>query len=164
MGDGDATTDKADRLALGDPASDSFDPQNYLFLVLAHAHHLYGDRIAHALRSTGTDRSRWRVLMALSRQTSASIKHLTEVTNINQSTVSKIIDRMRRDGWLTTGPRASDSRFTDVELSPSGREVLDKLVRIASHEYHAALDGVEASDLECTLRTLHNVIENLRRY
>ena len=151
-------------ISSGDPAAPDFEPDNYLFITLAYANHHYAERIAHALRSTGTDRSRWRVLMALTVKTVSSIKDLSELTTINQSTLSKIIERMKRDGWIETSNRPSDSRVTDVKPTAIGREVLAKLVQIASKEYRAALAGVSDAELATTLATLKKIGVNLQRY
>jgi DNA-binding MarR family transcriptional regulator len=147
----------------GDPAALDFEPDNYLFIALAHANHHYAERIAHALRSTGTDRSRWRVLMALTVKSVSSVKDLSELTTINQSTVSKIIERMKRDGWIETSNRPTDTRVTEVRPTETGRQVLAKLVQIASVEYHAALAGVSEKELSTTLATLMKIRANLQR-
>jgi MarR family transcriptional regulator, organic hydroperoxide resistance regulator len=151
-------------LGSGDPAAADFEPDNYLFIALAHANHSYAERIAHALRSTGTDRSRWRVLMALTVKNVSSIKDLSELTTIKQSTVSKIIERMKCDGWIETSSRPSDTRVTDVRPTEIGREVLAKLVQIASKEYRAALTGVSEAELSTMLAALQKIRVNLQRY
>ncbi|KKC27657.1 MarR family winged helix-turn-helix transcriptional regulator [Sphingomonas sp. SRS2] len=148
-------------MVTGDPASDHFIPDDYLFVVVAHTAHLYNERIAQALRPTGTDRARWRLLLTLWQGKPLSIKEIVEITNFNQSTVSKIIDRMKRDDWVNTESRRSDSRFTDISLTERGHQVLIELTKVASREYWRSLDGVSESDLQTTLNTLHKIMKNI---
>ncbi|MBV2150136.1 MarR family transcriptional regulator [Sphingobium sp. AS12] len=146
----------------GDPASDTFDPQAYLFFMVAQVNHWYSERISAAQRSSGADRSRWRVMMALRWKPGASLKELTELTNMQQSTISKVVDKLRRDGWVYSELGVSDSRFTHVFLTESGANVVDRLIRTASRTYRAALDGIDPQHVEVTLGLLARVLDNLR--
>jgi DNA-binding MarR family transcriptional regulator len=145
----------------GDPASDNFDPRSYLFFMVAQVNHAYAERISAAQRSSGADRSRWRVMMALRWKPGASLKDLAELTNMQQSTISKVVDKLRREGWIYSELGVSDTRFTHVFLTESGASVVDRLIRTASRTYRAALDGIDPQHVEITLGLLARILDNL---
>ncbi len=141
----------------GDPASLYFDPDHYLFLALSEVDHWYAEQIAHAMKASGTDRSRWRVLMALKWRGDANLKDLSSMTNIKQSTLSRLVERMRDDGFVSTALNEEDSRFIRVSLAPPGTLELQTLTLAASRVYQKALGGIPAEDVAKTLITLKKI-------
>lgn len=148
----------------GDPAAPDFQADKYLFIHIGHLYHQYDQAITRALKSTGTDRTRWRILMALAHSGTISMKDICELTNIKQSTVSKAIDRMRGDAWLLTEARQSDSRFVDVNLLPRGREALSKLMQAASKVYNIALADIPVQDTVRAIGVLRHIMDNLKNH
>jgi MarR family transcriptional regulator, organic hydroperoxide resistance regulator len=141
----------------GDPGSLNFDPDHYLFLALSEVDHWYAEQIARAMKASGTDRSRWRVLMALKWRGAANLKDLAAMTNIKQSTLSRLIERMRADGFVSTALNGEDSRFIDVALAPPGTLELQTLTLAASRVYQKALGGIPAEDVAQMLATLKKI-------
>jgi DNA-binding MarR family transcriptional regulator len=141
----------------GDPGSPDFDPNHYLFRALSEVDHWYAEQIARAMKASGTDRSRWRVLMALKWRGAANLKDLSAMTNIKQSTLSRLIERMRDDGFVVTALNEGDSRFIDVSLAPPGTMELQSLTLAASRVYQKALGGLQAEDIAQMLATLEKI-------
>lgn len=141
----------------GDPGSPHFDPDHYLFLTLSEVDHWYAEQIALAMKSSGTDRSRWRVLMALKWRGASNLKDLSSMTNIKQSTLSRLVERMRDDGFVSTALNKEDSRFIKVSLAPPGTLELQTLTLAASRVYQKALGAIPTEDVAHMLATLKKI-------
>ncbi|PPR11460.1 MAG: hypothetical protein CFH41_01045 [Alphaproteobacteria bacterium MarineAlpha11_Bin1] len=112
--------------------------------------------IAPTLNEVGVDIQSWRVLIALYQRDGQPVGALSELTSINFSTLSRVLDRMEmRD--LIKRTRGSDARSFTIEISASGRAVTDKILPKA-----AALEDVATDDFsKAELATLRQLLTKL---
>ncbi|MGE5146321.1 MAG: MarR family winged helix-turn-helix transcriptional regulator, partial [Candidatus Eiseniibacteriota bacterium] len=76
---------------------------------------------------------------------------------LNQPTLTKIIDRMARDGLVARAATADDRRKVVVRITERGRAMVGDLRRRAKEheaEVLAGYDTAEAARLKAMLRTL----------
>ena len=106
----------------------------YLAYLLARASHRVSGQFHEALRARRVPVMHWRVMAAL-RNGPMSIKTLGEVVLAQQSTVSKLVDRMGDAGLVRREAAAHDRRCVMVSLTAKGIRQVDPLIALArAHE------------------------------
>lgn len=92
---------------------------------------------------------------------------LAEWTQTERHNITTLVDRMRRDGLVTTERSSSDKRLIDVTLTDKGREVLSQAMPVAREivdHLMSSLTEADAALLENSLKVLrqnaHHVLEH----
>ena len=137
--------------------------ENYPLYLIGHVDHRYSARMAATLSTQKISRPKWRCLLCLSKKNGQSISEIAEITLIERSTLSRVVDRMAADGLLRRQPRRSDARITEVHITAKGRLMLNEVLRVASAQYARTVDGLSASEIDSLCRTLKKMLENLTR-
>ena len=82
---------------------------------------------------------------------------LAEWTQTERHNITALVDRMRRDGLVTTERNSSDKRLVNVTLTDKGREVLSRAMPVAKEIVNQVMLSIDEGDtalLEKYLRTL----------
>ena len=130
---------------------------DYLLYLLALASHQASGEFHAQLKGLGVPVRTWRVLGALSDVDGMTVSELARHVLTNQPTLTKIVDRMARDGLVERTATLGDRRKVLVRITERGRERAADLKRRAKdHEAEvlAAYDPTEAAHLKTMLRTL----------
>ena len=96
---------------------------------------VYNELLDRKLKPIGMDKPRWRVLMVLFEHNSAALGLLAEMAVMKLPTMHKVVQRMEEDGLVTTSPRPSDNRVTEVRMTAKGRTALVEIRRQASNVF-----------------------------
>ena len=98
-----------------------------------------------ALRSIGLKASQVNILVATWKLQLASPLRVCEVLQMDASTLSRNVDRMRSKGWLEVVP-ADDARAAPFRLTSAGRKLLEKAIprweKAQAHAQQLLGDGV----------------------
>lgn len=105
----------------------------------------------------GLDNTNWRILTVLDSEGSCSITELTNITLMQQPTVSRVIDRLEIQGLLKRSTFSSDSRRQNISLSKKGKEIIGQIIPKAFDKEDGAL--VDFSSLE--IRTLKSYLKRI---
>jgi DNA-binding MarR family transcriptional regulator len=116
---------------------------------------------ANALTSNGLTIADWRVLAALSNNGEQRQVDLVTMTSIDASTMSRLVSRLVRNGLVTRSRSAKSNREVVVELSPKGRDLVQRLIPIARKLEQTASAGLPAKDLAVAKRALGRMYANL---
>ncbi len=130
--------------------------EDYLLYLLARASHQASDQFHALAKARGVSPVEWRVLSFLSDGPS-TIGELAAVTLLQQPTLTKVVDRMQRDGLVSRRPEPTDGRRVRVEVTERGRALVADLIPLAQSHEHQVLDGyapAEARALKTALKTL----------
>lgn len=122
----------------GLPPSPAF-IDTYLAYLLARASHRVSGQFHEALRARRVPVMHWRVMAAL-RDAPMSIKALGDVVLAQQSTVSKLLDRMADAGLVRREAAAHDRRSVMVSLTARGIREVDPLIAMARAHERAVLE------------------------
>ena len=147
----------------GSPANSQFKLDNYPFYLISRIDHYYGSAMSQILANHGMERTQWQILLILRERNPSSISELAERSGKKLSTVSRMIERMRAESLVSTFPRKSDNRITEVQLNDSGFAALDKVIEIAARQYQRAILGLSNEEIESFTRQLQNILVNLER-
>jgi len=131
---------------------------DYLLYLLARTSHLISSEFHQELRRRGVSVPVWRVLASLVGSPSGeTVTGLAEVCLLQQPTMTKLLDRMVRDGLVRRSPDTRDRRVVRVDLTSRGEAMALDLVKAAKqHELDvlARHPEAESAALKSLLRTI----------
>ncbi len=151
MGADNGSTTPPKRIGTGDFVED------YLLYLLARVSHVLSGEFHQQLRRRSVAVPVWRVLASLSGSRGETVTGLAEVCLLQQPTMTKLLDRMVRDGLVTRSQDARDRRVVRVALTPRGEALAAELIGAARHHEATVLTrfpGMEAVNLKAVLRSV----------
>jgi MarR family transcriptional regulator, organic hydroperoxide resistance regulator len=113
------------------------------------------------LRRRGHSFQDWRILAVLAAHDGITLSQLAEATVIPQPTVSRLVARLERRGFLRRRPGARDSRFIHAWITPRGRAAYRKMLPLAVDEYRGAIAGFGRAETEWLRRATLRMIGNI---
>jgi DNA-binding MarR family transcriptional regulator len=120
----------------------------YLGYLLGQANHaLYRDFDAQ-VTAAGLKSLEWRVLATLSDSQALTVGQLAHEVLSKQPTVTKLVQRLALQGWLTLAADPSDQRCTRVHISTTGRALVQPLLAQAQAHEAKVLQALGASDVD----------------
>jgi DNA-binding MarR family transcriptional regulator len=144
-----------------DPADPLFALEHSPFYWISRVSGRYVLDMGAVLRRVGMDVPRWRVLMILHEHDPASISTIADQAVIKLSTVTRIVQRMQIEGLVTSNPRASDARVTEVRLTPAGSSAVEKVRGQASRIFRQAFGDLPDAEIATFIATLQRLFDNL---
>lgn len=133
--------------SLSDPLSPDFRSDHYPFAYVSRVSLLYNTALSEKLKLVGLDQPSWRILMVLADQSPCNISRIIESTALKQSTLTRMIQRMRRDGLIETRSRDEDQRIVDVYVTDAGRAATEKARPLASNVFKRGVSGLSHDEL-----------------
>ncbi len=128
---------------------------DYLLYLLARASHAVSAEFHEQLRRRGISVPVWRVLASLVGGEGETVTGLADICLLQQPTMTKLLDRMVRDGLVQRTQDTKDRRVVRVGLTARGEVVVNELLAAAQqHEADvlARHPTAEATDLKELLR------------
>jgi DNA-binding MarR family transcriptional regulator len=103
----------------------------------------------------------WIVLARLWQRGGRTVSELSESTQRDKPTMSRILDSMEAHGLLNRTVDEKDARTRIVDLTREGKALRKKLVPVAQSIVARLEAGIPEADLLTTRRTLRRMFENL---
>lgn len=119
--------------------------------------------LRHVLRPFGVSIHQWRVLCLLKLRGEISVGEITDSTVMGQSTVSRVIDQLERDGYAKRRPQPGNNRFILVSLTETGETEIDRIFPAAISVHDDAIDQFTDAEQQQILSLLHRMLSNLRQ-
>ncbi len=108
---------------------------DYLLYLMARASHAISAEFHATLRRAGVQVPVWRVLASLSGSEGETVTGLAEACLLQQPTMTKLLDRMVRDGLVKRLPDARDRRVVRIQMTQRGEALVRDLLGAAkAHE------------------------------
>ncbi len=145
-----------------DPSASPPFIDTYLAYLLARASHRVSGQFHEALKARRVPVMHWRVMAAL-RDGPMSIKALGEVVLAQQSTVSKLLDRMHDAGLVRRQQADHDRRSVMVSLTARGIRQVDPLIALARAHERSVLDPFDGDSAQHLIRVLKQLADDPRR-
>jgi DNA-binding MarR family transcriptional regulator len=118
----------------------------YLGYLLGQANHALYKEFDEHVRAAGLSSIEWRVLATLHDAQPLPVSQLAHEVLSKQPTVTKLVQRMAEQGWVTLLADAADQRRTLVCATASGRRLVKPLVTKARAHETAKLSALAASE------------------
>jgi DNA-binding MarR family transcriptional regulator len=113
------------------------------------------------LAPRGLSIATWRVLAVLANDGGSRLTDISGKTSIELSTLSRLVTRLIRDGYVSRSRAVTSNREITVQLSPKGRTLVAELTPVAEDLQRAAIDGLTKAELKTVKRALTRVYQNL---
>jgi DNA-binding MarR family transcriptional regulator len=122
---------------------------DYLLYLLARASHAISAEFHEQLRRRGVAVPVWRVLSSLIGGEGETVTGLAQVCLLQQPTMTKLLDRMVRDGLVQRATDTRDRRVVRISPTPHGEAVVADLLQAArQHEAEVLARYPEAQSLQ----------------
>ena len=134
---------------------------NYLGYLLARCSYEVSAPFHAKLKEEGVTVLTWRVLSSV-RNTSDTVNELAAKVLVNQSTLSKALDRMERDNLIE---RERDPEYRSkikIRITSQGKNLIDRLIEIANDHGDQSLDHMTNADLQQLRLLLSKLIKEPR--
>ncbi len=136
-------------------ASDHGSAERLLADLLARAAFVVVQGFAEVLRERGASLPVWRVLDALLARPGETVTGLADACLLQQPTMTKLLDRMVRDGLVARTQDARDRRVVRLALTPEGAAKVAGLVAAAQrYEAEVLARHPEAEGTKAVLRDI----------
>ena len=132
-----------------------------LNVLLARASHCVSGQFHEALRTRHVPVMHWRVMSAL-RSQPMSVKQIGEIVLAQQSTVSKLLDRMALAGLVRRRMSATDRRLVMVRLTQRGIRQVDPLIELARAHERCVLAPFGEANARQLVESLKRLVESDR--
>ncbi|MCW5770309.1 MAG: MarR family transcriptional regulator [Rhodospirillaceae bacterium] len=147
-----------------DETNKRFDLAQYAMFYLAHILHRNAENMAAALQPAPFDNSTWRVIATLQYKDGLTIKELSHFAVVERSFVSRLVDRLTRDGIVKRRTSNSDRRAVTVTLTPKGAQVFNEvLLPVTLRQVETAFAGISKPDMQVFFSVLRRAMENVYR-
>lgn len=103
-----------------------------------------------------------RVLAILSVREGILMRELAIFAVVEQSTLSRALDRLERDGQVQRATDPHDSRAIRVTLTEAGRQSYEQLWPQMAKSYARMFEGIPQEEREAFVGTLQKVLRNVR--
>jgi DNA-binding MarR family transcriptional regulator len=133
---------------------------NYLSYLLSRAAHVVYREFHVHVHAAGLSSLEWRVLATLSDGDGLTVGELAREVLTEQSTLTKLVQRMEKAGWVQRGADASDARRTLVFETSQGRAVVADLLRQAKKHEAQLLGNFSASETAALKKVLRALIKD----
>lgn len=130
--------------------------ENYLGYLLARCSYEISARFHQKLKEEGVSVLTWRVLTCV-RYNASTVNEIAAKALVNQSTLSKALDRMERDLLIV---RERDPNFrskTNVEITANGITLVDHLIDLANEYEEHSIQHMSEQDIS----SLHSLLIKL---
>ena len=145
------------------PTNDSFNLEDFPYYWISQVHAQYIQNIDNVLKKYGLDNSRRRILLALQVKPHASVSDLSDMVISKMSTTTKIVYRLKDEGFIETYSCQDDGRITRVNLTDKGEKMVVKINDLTSVILEQSFDGLTPLQLEKTMDILKHIFKNLAR-
>ena len=132
---------------------------DYLSYLLARASYAVYKEFDAEVREAGLSSLEWRVLATLNAGEGMSIGELAREVLAQQPTLTKLIQRMSKNGLVERLADAGDARKTMVAATPAGRKLVAGLLARAKTHEAALLDEFDAGEVQALKKILHALID-----
>ncbi|MBN8220187.1 MAG: MarR family transcriptional regulator [Spirochaetes bacterium] len=101
------------------------------------------------------------VLFAAARNPGSDMRQLAALTGRDKSTLTPLVERLVRDGYLLRQSSAADRRRAEISLTPKSEKLRPRLIKIGMKLERRMLDGVAEGDRKTVIEALQRMHTNL---
>jgi DNA-binding MarR family transcriptional regulator len=140
---------------------------NRLFFRLYQCANMLHKTGTRAVEAEGLTTQQWAVLGALSRRSAEggmNVNELARYLMVSRQNLSGVIDRLVRDGHITSGPDPKDGRSKLVRLTSAGNRIWTTRAMPKIRKYYEeVLSDFSVNDITHSLHYLLKLLENMKQ-
>ncbi|GHB17395.1 MarR family transcriptional regulator [Pseudovibrio japonicus] len=124
----------------------------------------YNESLRQKLNKSGLSVAKMRALAVLSVVDGLMINELSVYSVIEQSTLSRTLDAMEKEGLIHRQASEQDNRVRHIFLTEAGRTSFAKMWPHMRDEYSTMFKGVSQAEHDAFLVTLRKMLANIRKH
>ena len=136
------------------------DSLDWLLAQVCHHHYVRSHEL---LEKTGLYRGQPPLLSALWKQEGQTHSELAAKLHVTPATITRMLQRMEKSGFIRREQDASDQRVSRVYLTPAGRAVREELAAIHKRIEDETFSGMMSEEREQLRGYLVRMRDNLRQ-
>ncbi len=110
----------------------------------------------------GLNLSQWRVLAAVAEKPGRTAKHVTEITPMDKTIVSRALSSLIRSGLIKKSPDPSDKRRLYLYTTPAGDAVYKSVAYALNHSFiDSFAEGPSSDNLNILLKAFREKMTTL---
>lgn len=106
------------------------------------------------IKVNGFTTSQCYTILELYKNNQLSMNDLSDKMNLNNSTMTRILDNLVRDKYIKREKSEEDRRIVIVSLTDSGREVAEKLNGVLTEYYRKIIANIPEGEVENILNSV----------
>ena len=133
--------------------------------LLSQVHQVCGrvwNRILRENNMADLEGARGRIIFALWGNDGVPIKTLCEKTSLDKSTLTGIIDRLERDGYIERKPSETDKRSTLISLTGKEKEFAKNIQKVSDQMNEIFYKGFTDEEITIFDNMLARILENCK--
>jgi len=130
-------------------------------MLLLAAREAVTQRFRHLNQAYGLTEQQWRVIRALAEVDALEIHALSAVCRIHAASLSRILPKLNRAGFIARSSKAADQRCVIVSLTPRGRQLIEDVLSESSRVYEQLARDVGPERLDRMYEMLEELISRL---
>lgn len=135
--------------------------ESYLLHLLAAASSHRDRTLGRLFEPLGLSVDKYRSLVAIARLPGCNMKELSQVTSIDRTTLTRMVDQMVAAGLVTREHAVRDRRVVQLDLTVEGMALGRKAVRLIADANRQAAVSLTVGEMSAAARTLETVLRNL---
>ncbi len=143
------------------PNAENFNIEEFPYYWITQVHAQYVLNLDHVLKKYGVDNSRRRLLVSLEAKPNASVSELSEMIVSKMSTTTKIVYRLKEEGFVDTYSCENDARITQVHLTEKGNQMTQKINDLMGVILEQSFEGLTPLQIEKMMESLKIIFKNL---
>jgi MarR family transcriptional regulator for hemolysin len=113
------------------------------------------------LQSLGLTQAQWRAIAHISRNEGMTQSELADRLEVQAITLTRLIDRMQKSGWVERRSHPSDRRAVQLYLTGKCQPILEEMQSRAAETLREALAGIAQGTQQQVVDALERMKQNL---
>jgi DNA-binding MarR family transcriptional regulator len=130
--------------------------------LLARASHSLSEKFMAEVRKRGFTARQWRVMGSLWDEDSMTLTELSDIVFCEQSTTTRLVERLVELKLLGKRPEESDRRKSHIFLTDEGRRQIGELVKLSEQIEKETAELFGVGRINEMKRQLHKMIDHLK--
>ncbi len=105
-----------------------------------------------------------RIFYALWQRDGVPIRELARITSLEKSTLTSMLDRMKKNGFIARVPSKEDRRKIIIRMTKQTRRLKDLYLAISKEKTDLFYKGFSSREIGSFERYLHRILDNLESY
>ncbi|MBP1888698.1 DNA-binding MarR family transcriptional regulator [Clostridium moniliforme] len=119
------------------------------------------DEFNKRVQQYGMTRVQWIALFYIGKSDGVSQKELSDLMNVKESSMVRLIDRMEKEDLVIRKKQTNDRRVTSIFLTLKGKELREKVLPLGQEFQDDATKGISSEELDNFKKVLEKMIKNI---
>ena len=119
------------------------------------------DEFNKRVQQYGMTRVQWIALFYIGKSDGVSQKELSDLMNVKESSMVRLIDRMEKEDLVIRKKQANDRRITSIFLTDKGESLREKVLHLGEEFQDDATKGISSEELDNFKNVLEKMIKNI---